>query len=35
MLPRMWSQLPCRNIDVIQLKPHDSGPWQEPLTVQG
>ena len=35
MLPRMWSQLPCMNIEVTQLIPHGSGPWQEPLTVQG
>ena len=34
MLPRMWSQLPCINIAVIQLIPHGSGPRQESLTVQ-
>ena len=35
MLPRMWSQLPCRNIDVIQLTPHASGPRQAPSTAHG
>ena len=35
MLPRMWSQLPCMNIAVIQLTPQGSGPWQLWLTVQG
>ena len=35
MLPRIWSQLPCMNIAVIQLISHGSGPWQDPLTVHG
>jgi hypothetical protein len=35
MLPRMWPQLPCRNIAVIQATPHGSGPWQLPLTAHG
>jgi hypothetical protein len=35
MLPRMWSQLPCRNIAVSQLMPHGSGPWHEPSIVHG
>ena len=25
MFPRMWSQLPCRNIEVSQLISHGSG----------
>jgi len=32
MLPRMWSQLPCRNIAVIQLIAQGSGAWHAPLT---
>ena len=35
MLPRMWSQLPCMNIEVSQLSSHGSGPWQALSTVQG
>ena len=35
MFPRMWPQLPCRNIAVSQLTDQDSGPWQEPFTVHG
>ena len=35
MLPRMWSQLPCRNIEVIQLTPHGSGAWQVLATAHG
>ncbi len=35
MFPRMWSQLPCRNIAVIQLTPQGSGPWQALSTVHG
>ena len=35
MLPRMWSQLPCRNIAVNQLTSQGSGPWQVPFTVHG
>ena len=35
MLPRMWSQPPCRNMAVIQLSPHGSGPWQAPSMVHG
>ena len=33
MLPRMWSQPPCRNMAVIQLFPHGSGPRQALSTV--
>jgi hypothetical protein len=35
MFPRMWSQLPCMNIAVIQLTPHGSGPEHARSTVQG
>ena len=35
MLPRMWSQLPCRNMAVIQLSPHGSGARQAPSTAHG
>jgi len=31
----MWSQLPCRNMAVIQLRPHGNGPRQAPSTVHG
>src|SRR5690348_9085758 len=33
MLPRMWSQLPCMNMAVSQLIPHDSGAWQLPASA--
>jgi len=35
MLPRMWSQPPCRNMAVIQLPPNGSGARQAPSTLQG
>ena len=34
MLPRMWLQLPCMNIEVNQLTYHGSSGWQLPSTLQ-
>jgi hypothetical protein len=35
MLPRVWSQLPCKNMAVNQLSSHGWGAWQALLTAHG